>query len=238
MKPWLLLLLAACQTPPDLVVVAYNIKHGRGMDGTVDLERAAQVIEAHDPDFVTLQEVDRECGRSGDVDQAAWMGERLGMHAVHGPFMAYDGGEYGMAVLSKAPIERSLNHPLPDGPEPRTALAVEAEGLIVVGVHLYGNDKQRLNQAQAMVDALERETLPVVLAGDFNSVPDSDVMALIRRTYTEAEKGEDRLTFNSVDPSVEIDFVLARPGFEKMELEVLSDPLTSDHRPMVLRVWR
>lgn len=237
----LALALGACTTPPDLVVVAYNIKHGRGMDGVVDLERAARVLEAQDPDVVTLQEVDLGCGRSGGVNQAAWLGKRLGMTPVFGPFMDYDGGQYGMAVLSRLPVVASQNHPLPPGPEPRTALAVRVHlpdggEAVVVGVHLYRTEEERLAQAGAMLAALDPNT-PTILAGDFNSRPDSPVMALVAETFHDVDKGSDRLTFDSVDPRVEIDYVLVRPlgRFSGLELDVLDEPLASDHRPLVLR---
>ena len=34
--------------------MTYNIRHGRGIDGKVDLGRIAEVIAARDPDVVTL----------------------------------------------------------------------------------------------------------------------------------------------------------------------------------------
>ena len=111
------------QEAATLRVMSYNIKHGRGNDGVVDLERAAAVIEAAAPDVVTIQEVDESCNRSGNVDEAVWLGERLGMTPIFGAFMNYDGGRYGMALLSRLPIIEWENHILPPGAEPRSALA-------------------------------------------------------------------------------------------------------------------
>lgn len=237
----LCLVLAGCRAGSELRVMAYNVKHGRGMDGVVDLERAAQVIEAHGPDVVTLQEIDRGAARTKGVDQAAWLGERLGMESRFGAFMAYDGGEYGMAVLSRLPILDSRNVPLASGPEPRTALWVrvrleEGRELVVVGVHLYGSPDQRLAQARDLLEALEEVAVPVVLAGDFNSEPGSPVMELLGASFVSVDKGEDRLTFDSVEPRVEIDHVLVRPvgTFTRSHLEVLDEPLASDHRPLLL----
>jgi endonuclease/exonuclease/phosphatase family metal-dependent hydrolase len=222
-------------------VMAYNIKHGRGMDGRVDLERIARVIEAVKPDVVTLQEVDERCGRSGDVDEAAWLGERLGMTAIFGPFMDYDGGRYGMALLSKWPIVAWENHELPPGPEPRTVLAARLRvdrgvEVVVAGVHLYGDGVQRMAQARAMLRIFETESRPVILAGDFNSRPESPVMALLGSTWTNPDKGADRFTFDSVRPDREIDYILLRPGtrFEAPTVDVLVEPVASDHRPLVL----
>ena len=95
---------------------------------------------------------------------------------------------------------------------------------------------ERLAQAGAMLAALDPNT-PTILAGDFNSRPDSPVMALVAETFHDVDKGSDRLTFDSVDPRVEIDYVLVRPlgRFRGLELDVLDEPLASDHRPLVLR---
>lgn len=51
-------------------VLAYNIKHGEGMDGQVNLERAARVIRSLNPDLVTLQEIDNQTTRTDGIDQA------------------------------------------------------------------------------------------------------------------------------------------------------------------------
>ncbi len=108
-------------------VLAYNIKHGEGMDAQVDLERAARVIRSLNPDLVTLQEIDNQTTRTEQIDQAQRLGELTGMHHAFGDFMEYRGGHYGMALLSRYPFEEIANHRLPDGEEPRTALAGRAE---------------------------------------------------------------------------------------------------------------
>ena len=50
-------------------VLTYNIHHGEGMDGKIDLERIAAVIKRLEPDVVALQEVDVKTTRSQGVDQ-------------------------------------------------------------------------------------------------------------------------------------------------------------------------
>lgn len=125
---------------------------------------------------------------------------------------------------------------------PRTALAArvrleDGRELVVVGVHLYRTQDERLAQAEEMLRALADEGVPVILAGDFNSTPDSAVMALLRETFVDVDKGEDRLTFNSVEPRREIDYVMLQPAdfFSEPQLDVLSEPLASDHRPLIFR---
>ena len=223
-----------------LRVMSYNIKHGRGMDDVVDLERAAAVIRRVRPDVVTLQEVDVGCLRSGSVDEAQRLGALSGMHAVFGRFMDYDGGEYGMALLSRHPILSWTNHILPPGEEPRSAVAARIRlpdggpEVVVVGIHFYRTEEERLAQARALARILADETAPVVLAGDFNSQPDSPVMRFLEETWTNVPKGSDRFTFPSNGPDIEIDHILVRPAsrFDVLRLEVLDEPVVSDHRPL------
>ncbi len=224
-------------------VMSYNIKHGQGNDGVIDLERAAAVIEAVAPDVVTLQEVDERCERSGRVDQVAWLGARLGMEPLFGPFMDYDGGRYGMAILSRLPVVSSRNVVLPPGAEPRSALTARVRlagggEVVVVGIHLYATEEERLAQARAVLGALADEEAPVILAGDFNSEPGSPVMRLFGEPWTDPDKGGDRFTFPSDGPAREIDYILVRtPGVARVVgMDVLDAPVASDHRPLVLEL--
>ena len=227
-------------------VLAYNIRHGEGMDRELDLQRAAAVIRATRADVVTLQEVDWNVSRTGGVDQAERLGELTGMEHAIGRFMEYQGGEYGMAILSRWPIVASVNHELPPGAEPRSALAArirlpgEAGEVVVAGVHLYRTEAERLRQAGEIVDIFEREPAPVILAGDFNSQVGGRVMDLIDNYWTLPDKAQPTLTFPADRPEREIDFIGYRPQdrFEVLEYRVVDERVASDHRPvlMVLRV--
>ena len=74
--------------PPSQVrVLTYNIRHGQGMDGRVDLSRVADVIRRLEPDVVALQEVDQATTRAGGVDQAAELGRLTGLHSAFGKAM-------------------------------------------------------------------------------------------------------------------------------------------------------
>ena len=63
-----------------LKVLTYNIAHGAGHDGRLDLDRIAAVIRRSGADVVALQEVDKHWdSRSDFVDQAAVLGKKLNM---------------------------------------------------------------------------------------------------------------------------------------------------------------
>jgi endonuclease/exonuclease/phosphatase family metal-dependent hydrolase len=63
--------------PLRLRVMSYNIHHGEGVDGKVDLPRLAGVIRAEAPDIVALQEVDQKTDRTGSetlgIFEKTWM---------------------------------------------------------------------------------------------------------------------------------------------------------------------
>ena len=242
---------AQVESDPDVVrILAYNVKHGLGMDGQVDLERIASVIRSLEPDIVTLQEIDSVTTRTGLEDQAARLGELTGMRALFGGFMDYRGGRYGMAMLSRYPVVEWENHRLPDGAEPRSALAARVELLrpgygqapqvVVVGVHLYANAAERLAQAARLVELFADEEAPVVLAGDFNSIPDSKVIRLLEDVggWQRPAKEGQAFTFPSEIPDREIDFIMFRPGnrFVVREHRVVPETLASDHRPVLLEL--
>jgi endonuclease/exonuclease/phosphatase family metal-dependent hydrolase len=89
---------AADPRPADrrLTVVTYNIHHGAGVDGVVDLERIAEVLISATADVIALQEVDRHwSSRSGWVDQPVWFAERLDKHMVYGANLDLDPLEPG-----------------------------------------------------------------------------------------------------------------------------------------------
>ena len=134
---------------PSLTVLAYNIHHGEGVDKRLDLRRIAALIVETGADVVALQEIDDGCRRTDGLDQARRLAELTGMHHAFGPFFDYQGGRYGMALLSRLPMEDVRNIRLPDGAEPRAALAATvqtADGhrATVCGVHLYRTPEERM----------------------------------------------------------------------------------------------
>jgi endonuclease/exonuclease/phosphatase family metal-dependent hydrolase len=236
---------AGSEAGPLLRVVSYNIRHGRGMDDVVDLDRTARVIRELSPDLVGLQEVDRGAERSGGTDQAAELGARLGLHAVFGAFMDYQGGAYGMAILSRFPPIRSWSIPLPEGNEPRIALAVAVspapgDTLVLVNVHFdwVADDRYRLAQARALASVLDTLSHPHLLVGDLNDEPGSPTVELFRQGMREAEKPPgDRFTFVSerTGREREIDYIFAAPAevWRIREVRVVPESRASDHRPVL-----
>ena len=224
-------------------VVTYNIKHGRGMDGAINLERAARTLETLDADIIALQEVDDQAKRSGGVDQATWLADRLGMHAAYGAFMPFQGGRYGLAILSRHPIASHEAWRLPDGNEPRVALAARiltdsGEAITAIAVHFdwVKDDGYRFEQASETIRRIDALTTPWIVFGDFNDVPGSRTMVAFEQVGQDAVKPpEAAATFPADQPTIEIDYIITGPPSAWMPASamVIPESRTSDHRPVM-----
>ncbi|MBT5621283.1 MAG: endonuclease, partial [Verrucomicrobia bacterium] len=98
-------------TPVVLRVMTYNIHHAEGLDGKVDLERIANVLQQSNADVIALQEVDKNTERTGGIDMPAELAKLTGLNVVFGANLDnFQGGQYGTAILSRFPIESHENH--------------------------------------------------------------------------------------------------------------------------------
>jgi endonuclease/exonuclease/phosphatase family metal-dependent hydrolase len=162
-----------------LRIVTYNIRAGLG-----GLDRVAEDLAPLRADVVALQEAERGIPRSRSVDQPGELAEALGMEAVFASSFRIGGGGHGLAILSPHPISDVRTHSLPQGSGrwPRVALTARIDAptgpFRMVCVHLarprgwpLSNTATRVAQLDALLEALQDETLPVVLAGDFNCLP-------------------------------------------------------------------
>jgi endonuclease/exonuclease/phosphatase family metal-dependent hydrolase len=224
------------------IAVSYNIRHGQGMDGNLDLGRTAEVLKKLSPDFVCLQEVDNQARRSQSVNQPEFLARKLGMNPAFGKFMDYDGGQYGLAILSKHPILKSEIIELPRGNEPRVALATlvqipNGRKLTVVNLHFdwVKDDQYRYAQAEKLKEYLDRLQSPYLLLGDFNDQTGSRTLELLGRNAIEAVKpASNCFTFPADKPAVEIDFIFGSPKkqWEFAETAAVQETIASDHRPI------
>ena len=228
--------------PSSIRIATWNIKHGRGLDGRVDLARTIEAIDDLEVDVIALQEVDEGVRRSGGTDQAGVAGRQLGMHPMFGAFMDHQGGRYGLAILSRLPVKSVADWRLSDGHEPRVALAARfampgGENVTMVSVHFdwVDDDGFRFKQATETMDRIRALDTPWIVLGDFNDTPDSRTMRAFRALGRDAAKPKDaRGTFPADDPRIEIDFIVAGPPerWRIEEVEVVPEATASDHRPV------
>jgi len=227
-------------------IVSYNIRRGLGMDDSTNIYRTAESLKTLNADIIGLQEVDMGVKRSGNVNQAAILGKQLGMYASFGPFMDYQGGRYGMAILSRYPMRNVKKVILPIGNEPRVALVAELilpndSTILVVNVHFdwVSDDHFRYDQAQTLAEYLINKNTPYILLGDFNDEPTSRTLSLFRKIAREIKKpSKNHNTFPSTKPIKEIDYIFVHPDsrWSNTTCQVILDQITSDHCPILTEI--
>ena len=232
-------------------IAAYNIRHGQGTDDQVDLPRIAEVLRALDADVITLQEVDNRTERTGGVDQVQVLAEHMGYQGFHGAHRAYQGGEYGNAILTRLPVRGVRTHSIPPASgsaltvheievqlpsgTTRTSTGEPSVSISVVSVHLAGTIDERLAQADSVTSFFADAAHPVFLAGDFNGRPDGPVIQRLQRDWLVLTKSGNPDTYPSPAPDREIDFVMVRPrvSVDIIAHRVIDETLASDHRPIL-----
>ena len=118
----------------EMKLMSFNVCHCSGMDGKIDIARTAARIRAEDPDFACLQELDWYTARSGVVDQPAELARLTGLHATFAREIFFQGGQFGVAVLSREKPKDVVQIPLPGG-TPRVLLLCTFADCIVGTFH-------------------------------------------------------------------------------------------------------
>jgi endonuclease/exonuclease/phosphatase family metal-dependent hydrolase len=207
----------------------------------------ADFIRQYEPDFVTLQEVDFKTERNGKKDFTTELAAELGYFSAFGQAIEYQQGEYGVAILSRYPIEKISNNRLTGNPaemkEPRTLLYVDViepqskQKLRIAVTHLdHSTEGVRTSMAQQLNGAIGA-TIPTLLAGDFNAKPSES-------TITTAMASWQRIcnnfaTYSSSAPTSKIDYIFGKPAgkWTVKSFEVLTNVTSlTDHCAMLTEV--
>lgn len=239
-------------------VATYNVHGCVGMDGQRSEQRIAEVIAMLDVDVIGLQELDLNRRRSAGVDQAAVIAKHLGWHHHFYPALRAGDEHYGDAVLSRYPMRLRQARELPSVttrvcPESRAAIWVEVEtpgGKVqVINTHLGLGRRERFMQAQLLAGPEWLGSVgsddPLILLGDFNSLPGSPSFQLLARQLRDARtfiRPTPRLrTFPTRLPLVAVDHILVNDRLRVDSIKVVRAAATriaSDHFPLVAELRR
>ena len=225
-------------------VMTYNIHVGIGMDKKLDLQRIAGVINKEKPDLVGLQEVDRGVQRTQRIDEIVELAKLTRMEYAFAFNLPYQGGQYGVAILSRFPI-RATEHRLYKNlrqAERRGFIRAEVKlgGRVVhfVTTHLdYQHDDGRLFEAQQMLAFLSDVKGPLIVVGDFNDTPAGETFTLMRSLFDEAwaiRPSDEGFSYPADKPVKRIDYIFTRrtDGIKTKRAWVVKT-LASDHIPVV-----
>jgi endonuclease/exonuclease/phosphatase family metal-dependent hydrolase len=224
--------------------MTFNIHHGEGIDGRLDIERIAKVIADAKADIVGLQEVDRGVERTKSRDILKELAALTGLQYAFGRNIDLQGGDYGNALLTRFPIVSEGNRLLEPvgGGEQRgvlqTVLDVHGTRVLVLTTHFdhRRDSAQRPRSAEEMRDMVAQwGDGPAVLLGDFNDVPGSQAHETLTKVATDAWTvvGKDEgYTIPVETPRRRIDWILLR-GLTAVEGQVIRTD-SSDHLPVLV----
>jgi endonuclease/exonuclease/phosphatase family metal-dependent hydrolase len=228
-----------------LRVMTYNIHVGVGMDKKLDLTRIAGVINAEHPDLVGLQEVDRGVTRTQRIDEIAELAKLTRMDYAFAFNLHYQGGQYGVAILSRFPI-RATDHRLYQNTREaerrgmiRAEVSVHGRLINFVTTHLdYQYDDGRLFEAQQLLNALKDIKDPLIVVGDFNDSPAGRAYQLMRYQFGDAwieSRGTvEGFSYPADKPAKRIDYIFLRAADRiRTRRAWIVNTLASDHVPVV-----
>lgn len=198
---------------PQLKVMTYNIAAGAN-NFKVDLKKTAETIKKINPDIIGIQEVDKLTGRSEKIDQGKILAELTGYNIIYGKAIDHDGGEYGIAILTKHQVKDSHQISLPSIDEQRIALITTIDvpnfpaPITYINTHLdwHENPTERMNQIYA-IDEHQLDIRGIkILGGDFNDTKESNVIKQLGRYWESViPENMDNRTWPAVNPEVGID---------------------------------
>ena len=161
------------------------------------------------------------------------------MHGLFASAIPFQGGSYGIGLLSK---EQPLSYkkiPMPGREEQRTMLIAEFKDYVFCATHQSLTPEDQLTAVQDILKAVEGYHKPVLLAGDMNSRPTEKPQMELKRHFT-ALNDTTAYTFPADRPDYCIDYIYGYTvngyDFKVLQQSVLPESVASDHRPVQVDV--
>lgn len=199
----------------DLKIMTYNIYGGR----LTNAETIAESIKKYEPDFISLQEVDKNTKRSKGVDITEKIAQELGYdYYFFQKSRDFDGGEYGISFISKYPVEKIYTYELPSiGSEKRQVLAAQLlnedkeknKSITIINTHLDYKEEiknEEINSLLSIINSFEGDIK--FLSGDLNMLPISKYYGKISENWKDTyfiENEAKRVNENGED--IRIDYI-------------------------------
>lgn len=235
-------------------IVTFNMHHGRGTDGKLNLPRIANLLEQCGADLIALNEVDRFFAkRSGYVDQISWLAKQLDMYWAFGAALTFQRKrssiirQYGNALMSRYPILSKTTHLFHQKP-----LAFEGRSLLEVDVAVYGtpfkiyvthlslNPVSRHKQIDSIIRMIAGKDYALTVLGDWNIRARSRTWHKVTVHMKDvcAEVGKEACgTFPSICPKWQLDYIFVSRNIQVKEAGVIRiAPDASDHLPLIATI--
>ena len=172
---------------------------------------------------------------------------------IFGPAINYKGGKYGVGVAYSPALEPIRKYSMTleqgDGAEQRALAVCEFKDFVFASTHLdHRSAAAQLTQAEILTGWASvnygKGNKPIILCGDFNALPDSETISLMRKNWTILSPLD--FTFSAKKPSKCIDYIMVYKNAYKrvkvLESKVCKQfnsgdvAVASDHLPVYVRI--
>ena len=175
----------------ELRIMSYNIYGSRLANGI----KLGESIKKYRPDFVSLQEVDRDTKRSNFRDVTLDIASELGYNYYYfQKSRDFDSGEFGISFISKYPVEKIYAYELPSiGVEKRQVVIAELE-------------KKEFGKKIMIINGLFDSDIKF-LSGDLNLLPNTEHYQTLTKEWKDSYfEGKDKEMRSIEDPRIDYIF--------------------------------
>lgn len=228
---------SAQSLPITTRVASYNIRHGEGMDGKLDYKRIADVLQKLNPDVVAVEEVDSMTRRTNNTYSLGEIANQMHYFESYGPAINYEGGKYGIGIISRLRPIRTSQYALPGRDEARTLLVAEFDNYVFACTHLSLNADERMESLKTIEKVAAKYDKPFIIAGDWNDHPDSPFIKTLRQNFQICSRLAP--SYPADKPNECIDYIAVYNTGKSVATKrsyVVDEPVASDHRPIFAEI--
>jgi len=229
-------------------VMTFNIQHALDFQKRViDTDLFVRAIAKHGADVCGLNEVRGAGPIDGYTDQTPAIGGGLGFHHYFGEAIRVGGtSPYGNAIVSRHPFKSVETIAIPDPADRsegkhfetrcvvKAVIVSESGDICFLVCHMGLNLSERQNAVETICGIIDSCDTPVILMGDFNTLPDAPELQPLRdrlKDTTEADSFPNAFTFPSDEPRIKIDYIFYR-GLNCVSTATINE-IYADHLPIL-----
>lgn len=203
------------------------------------IDRICRSINSYSPDVVALVEVDMGSFRTGYLNQAELIADRLESYQSSGIKYAENSlgrkipilRQQANTILNRVDNSNARFHYFPVGFK-RLVIELDLGSCSIFLVHLALQKRTRSTQLKHLMEFIP-ENKPVILTGDFNTLKGCDELTpLCDRFGLQNANTLNQPTYPSWAPEKQLDFILYSQEIEPVSLKIPKINF-SDHLPLI-----
>ena len=230
-------------------VMTFNTQHlslhKMKPDDVIDPAPFAKVIRANEAQIIGLNEVYSLPNDEKFANQPYQVSKLLpDTTSIFSQAVVLHGKPYGNGMITYFPIIEEKTYVVPE-PNPHnyngyyeqrgilcTLLSVNGKEISVLVTHFGLNPDEAEASVKKILQIASEIKTPILLMGDFNLTPDSEILKPLYEVFDDAGKlidGEN-FTYDSLSPKIKIDYIMTR-GMKNISCRVVKE-VVSDHFPL------